>query len=175
MTIKTIFLDRDGVINKEVNYLYKIKDFEFINGIFEACHHFKSLNYQMVIVTNQSGIARNLYKSQDYQDLTIWMLKEFAKHNIEILDVFHCPHGQDSQCSCRKPKPGMLLEAKNKHDIDMENSWLIGDKEVDIIAANNAGIVNTILVKSGHKINKKTSQARFILNSIKDSNKVIID
>jgi len=175
MSIKTIFLDRDGVINKEVNYLYKIKDFEFINGIFDACHHFKHLNYHIVIVTNQSGIARNLYKNEDYQALTIWMLKEFTKQNIEILDVFHCPHGPDSQCSCRKPNPGMLLEAKNKHDIDMKNSWLIGDREADIIAANNAGIVNTILVKSGHKINKKTSKARFVLNSIKDFSKVIID
>jgi len=69
----------------------------------------------------------------------------------------------------------MLIEAKNKHGIDMENSWLIGDKESDIVAANNAGIVNTILVKSGHKINQTTSKARFVLNSIKDSNKIIIE
>ena len=98
------------------------------------------------------------------------MIKQFQNKGIDILDVFHCPHGPESQCSCRKPKPGMLIEAKNKHGIDMENSWLIGDKESDIVAANNAGLVNTILVKSGHKINKNTSKARFVLNSIKAFN-----
>ena len=175
MSIKTIFLDRDGVINKEVNYLHKIQDFEFINGIFDACHHFKSLGYFIVIVTNQSGIARNIYKDEDYQNLSNWMIKQFQNKGIDILDVFHCPHGPESQCSCRKPKPGMLIEAKNKHDIDMVNSWLIGDKESDIVAANNAGIVNTILVKSGHKINVVDSNAKYILDSIQQANQVIIN
>jgi len=175
MTIKTIFLDRDGVINKEVGYLYKIQDFEFVDGIFEACRHFKSLDYHMVIVTNQSGIARNLYKDEDYQALTIWMLEEFKKSNIEILDIFHCPHMPDSNCLCRKPKPGMLIDAKDQYNIDMQNSWMIGDKEADIIAANSAGISNTILVKSGHKINAADSNAKYILDSIYQSNQVIIN
>mgnify|MGYP000156137381 CR=1 FL=1 len=173
MTIKTIFLDRDGVINKEINYLHKIQDFEFIDGIFEACHHFKSLGYHIVIVTNQSGIARNIYKDEDYQILTIWMLEEFKKNNIEILDIFHCPHGPHSSCKCRKPRPGMLLEAKIKHRIIMDYSWMIGDKEIDIEAANTAGIVNTILVKSGHKINESHSNAQFILESINQAKKII--
>jgi len=174
MTIKTIFLDRDGVINREINYLYKIKDFEFINGIFEACCHFKSLGYSIVIVTNQSGIGRNLYKEEDFQNLTIWMLEEFKKNHVEILDVYHCPHGPNSLCNCRKPKPGMLLEAKMKHRISMGDSWMIGDKEADIIAANGAGIVNTILVKSGHEINEVNSNARYILESINQSIKIIL-
>ena len=173
MTIKTIFLDRDGVINKEVDYLYKIKDFEFIDGIFEACLHFKSLDYHIVIVTNQSGIARNLYKDDDYQALTIWMLEEFRKNNIKILDIFHCPHGPNSLCKCRKPKPGMFIKAKIKHKICMEDSWMIGDKESDIKAANSAGIDNTILVKSGHKIVESSSNAKFILESINQVNKII--
>ena len=175
MSIKTIFLDRDGVINKEVNYLHKIQDFEFINGIFDACHHFKSLGYFIVIVTNQSGIARKIYKDKDYQNLSNWMIKQFQNKGIDILDVFHCPHGPGSQCSCRKPKPGMLIEAKNKHGIDMVNSWLIGDKESDIIAANNAGIFNTILVRSGHKINEAESSAKYILNSIREEGQIILN
>jgi len=175
MGIKTIFLDRDGVINKEVNYLHKIEDFEFIDGIFEACLHFKSLNYHLVIVTNQSGIARNLYKEEDYQTLTIWMLEEFKKNNIKILDVLHCPHGPDSLCECRKPKPGMFFEAKIKHKICMKDSWMIGDKEADIVAANCAGVDNTILVKSGHKINKVNSNAKYILKSIRQSSQIIIN
>ena len=105
MTIKTIFLDRDGIVNKDVRYLYKIKDFEFIDGIFEACLCFHNLGYQIIIVTNQSGIFRGYYNESHYQELTQWMLSQFEINNINILDIFHCPHGPNSTCSCRKPKP----------------------------------------------------------------------
>jgi D-glycero-D-manno-heptose 1,7-bisphosphate phosphatase len=175
MSIKTIFLDRDGVINKEVNYLSKIDDFEFIEGVFEACMYFQDLDYKIIIVTNQSGIFRGLYSLTDYKLVTNWMLKQLKKNGIQILDIFYCPHSPTSNCKCRKPKPGMLIKARNKHKIDMKKSWLIGDKENDIIAANNAGIKNTILVKSGHKINESQSNAKYILNSIYQSSQVIID
>jgi D-glycero-D-manno-heptose 1,7-bisphosphate phosphatase len=174
MTIKTIFLDRDGVINKEKNYLYKICDFEFIYGVFEACQYFNKLGYQIIIITNQSGIARGYFSKKDYEIITKWMLNKFNENNIDILDIFHCPHSPEDKCNCRKPESGMLLEAQKKYDIDIKNSWIIGDKEADIIAARNAGIKNTILVKSGHKINSSTSKAKYILRSIIESSKVII-
>jgi len=173
MPIKTIFLDRDGVINHEANYLHKISEFKFINGIFESCLKFKKLGYQIIIVTNQSGIARGYYKESDYEKLNQWMLVQFNKHNVNILDVFHCPHGPESSCDCRKPKPGMLLKAKYQYDIDMEKSWMIGDSEVDISAAISCGIENTILVRSGHKIDESISKAKFILDSIKESKKIV--
>jgi D-glycero-D-manno-heptose 1,7-bisphosphate phosphatase len=173
MPIKTIFLDRDGVINKETGYLHKIEDFKFINGVFEACQHYEQLGYKIVIVTNQSGISRGYYTEIDFENLTNWMLSKFKNNNINILDIFHCPHLPDANCNCRKPKPGMLLEAKYKHNIDMQNSWMIGDKESDILAANSSGISNTILVKSGHKIDQLNSNAKFILDSIKQVNKII--
>ena len=174
MTIKSIFLDRDGVINKEINYLNKIEDFEFISGVFEACQYFENLDYKIIIITNQSGISRGYYTENDFQIITNWMINQFKKNDINILDVFHCPHMPNSNCNCRKPMPGMLLEAKNKHNINMKNSWMIGDQKADIIAANTAGITNTILVRSGHKINKADSNAKYILDSIDQSNKVII-
>ena len=164
--MKAIFLDRDGVINKEKNYLYKIEDFEFIDGVFTTCLNFQSLGYQMIIVTNQSGIGRGYYDESDFHQLTQWMLAQFKVHGVDILDVFFCPHGPESDCDCRKPKPGMFIQANSKYDIDMKNSWMIGDKEADIQAANMAGISNTVLVKSGHQINEKTSKAKFILDSI---------
>ena len=173
MSIKTIFLDRDGVINHEVNYLHKISEFKFINGIFESCLNFQKLGYQIIIVTNQSGIARGYYKESDYEKLTQWMLGRFSKHNVNILNVFHCPHGPESTCDCRKPKPGMLLKAKNQYNIDMGKSWMIGDSEVDISAAASCGIENTILVRSGHKIDEPITKAKFILDSIKKSKKII--
>ena len=173
MTIKTIFLDRDGVINKEINYLHKIEDFEFINGVFEACQYLESLNYKIIITTNQSGISRGYYTESDFQKITKWMLSQFNNNNIDILDVIHCPHLPSDFCDCRKPKPGMLLSAKTKYNIDMENSWMIGDKENDIQAANNAGIINTILVKSGHEIDEINSNSKFTLDSIKDIHQAI--
>ena len=173
MSIKTIFLDRDGVINHEVGYLHKVEDFRFIEGVFEACRHFQSLGFQIVVVTNQSGIGRGYYGEAEFHQVTDWMLKQFKDQNIDILDVFFCPHGPEDGCGCRKPKPGMLLQAKEKHDIDMSQSWMIGDKEADVIAANAAGINHTILVKSGHDIDEANSNAEYILDSIKQAQTII--
>ena len=173
MAIKTIFLDRDGVINHEVNYLHKISEFRFIDGIFNSCKYFKDLGYQIIIVSNQSGIGRGYYSENEYQYLTNWLLDQFQQNDINILDVFHCPHNPDGNCNCRKPMPGMFMEAKKTYDIDMKKSWMIGDKETDIQAAIASGISNTILVKSGHPIDKKSSAAVFFINSIKNASQVI--
>ena len=173
MPIKAIFLDRDGVINKEVGYLHKIKDFEFIDGVFEACLYFQSLGYQLVIVTNQSGIGRGYYDEDTFHIVNNWMLSQFKNQGVSILDVFFCPHGPESNCNCRKPKPGMFNQANDKYGIDIKNSWMIGDKEADIKAANTAGIQNTILVKSGHEIDENNSNAKFILGSIERAKEVI--
>lgn len=174
MTIKTIFLDRDGVINKEVNYLFKIDDFQFIEGIFEACMEFQFNDFEIIVITNQSGISKGIYTEDEYQILTKWMVKEFKKHNINILDIFHCPHDSNSFCECRKPNPGLFNIANQKYQIDMESSWMIGDKETDILAANNAGIYKTILVRSGHLIDECNTNAAFVVNSIKDSKDIIL-
>ncbi|MDC0239219.1 D-glycero-beta-D-manno-heptose 1,7-bisphosphate 7-phosphatase [Candidatus Thioglobus sp.] len=173
MTIKTIFLDRDGVINKEVGYLYRVTDFIFIQGVFDACLYFQNLNYKIIIISNQSGIARGFFNENDYLKLTEWMLGQFNNNGIKILDTFYCPHSPKSHCECRKPKPGMLIEAKNKYNISMKDSWMIGDKETDLEAANLAGITNTILVRSGHLIDESNSNSMFTIDSIRQSKEVI--
>ena len=173
MAIKTIFLDRDGVVNKEVRYLYKLSDFEFIDGIFDACLYFQKLEYKIVIITNQSGIARGYYNENDYRKLTEWMLGQFNDNGINILDTFYCPHDPASLCECRKPKPGMFIEAKDKYNISMKDSWMIGDSESDIKAANAAGISKTILVRSGHLVDESNSNSKFTIDSIKQSKEVI--
>ena len=173
MLDKAIFLDRDGVINKEVNYLHNIGSCEFIEGIFESCKYLLKLEYKIVIVTNQSGISRGYFTIKDYEKLTKWMLSQFKDQGISILDTFYCPHLPESNCECRKPKPGMFFSAKKKHSIDLRNSWMIGDKETDIGAASSAGIQNTILVRSGHKVEESSSKAKFIINSIDDIKDII--
>tara|TARA_B110000008_G_C16853370_1_gene517720 strand:- start:222 stop:746 length:525 start_codon:yes stop_codon:yes gene_type:complete len=173
MSIKTIFLDRDGVINKDIGYLYEIDKFEFVSGIFPSCRHFINLGYSIIIVSNQSGIDRGFYSEKDYQIVTKWMIDQFSNNGIKILDALHCPHGPDSNCICRKPLPGMFLESQRKYDIDMELSWMIGDKETDILGARAAGIKQSILIDTNHINNRIKSSALHIINSISDSIPII--
>lgn len=163
---KALFLDRDGVINVEKDYIYKIEDFEFIDGIFELIKHYKSLDYYVFVVTNQSGIARKYYNEDDFNSLTLWMNKEFLKQGIKIDDVYFCPHHPDinGECSCRKPHPGMLLNAVKNYNIDLSNSIMIGDKERDIDAGLNAGLFETYLFDESKKV--QTSKATKIVSKL---------
>ncbi len=165
---KALFLDRDGVINIEKNYLHKIDDFEFIDGIFELCKYYQDLGYIIVVVTNQSGIARKYYNRVDFDILTSWMITEFLKKEIEITKVYYCPHHPDisGSCECRKPKPGMLIEACNDNDIDLKSSLLIGDKESDILAGLNAGLCETYLFDEQN--NATFSKANKIVYKLED-------
>lgn len=148
MKKKIIFLDRDGVINYDYGYVSQIDKFEFIEGIFEACKYFQKLNYEIIIVTNQSGIGRGYYNEKEFYTLTQWILDRFKEHEINILKVYFCPHSPEEKCSCRKPNIGMIENACKDFDIDLENSWLIGDKITDIQTAINANIKNYILIDS---------------------------
>jgi len=173
MASKVVFLDRDGVINIEKNYLHRIENFEFIDGVFESLKYLQSLGYKLVIITNQSGIGRGYYTREQYEILTKWLKEEFKKQNIEIAEIFCCPHSPDDECSCRKPKIGMIEQASKIIDIDYKNSWIIGDKDSDIKTGINANIQNTIQVKTGHAFDETQSKASFILNSIKDVSTII--
>ncbi|HIM74584.1 MAG TPA: D-glycero-beta-D-manno-heptose 1,7-bisphosphate 7-phosphatase [Campylobacterales bacterium] len=166
---KTLFLDRDGVINKEKNYLYKIEEFEFINGVFETCRYFQKKGYIIIIITNQAGIARKKYTEEDYKLLTNWMITKFELENIKISKVYHCPHHPDfsGECDCRKPNIGMLLNAQKEFDIDMNNSILIGDKNSDIEAGINAKIGRNYLINTGHKISQNKFNVK-VLNNLRD-------
>jgi len=161
---KAIFLDRDGVINIEKDYLYKIEDFEFIPGVIESLNFLQNKGYLLFIITNQSGIGRNYYSDKDFNILTKWMIEEFSKNGIKISQVEHCPHTPTDNCLCRKPNTLMIDNILKNHNIDLDNSWLIGDKNSDIQCAKNAKIKNTIQVKSGHDFT--SSEASFVISSL---------
>lgn len=167
---RAVFLDRDGVINIDKSYVSRIEDFEFLPRLFEVLRYYRQRGYLLVIVTNQSGIGRGYYSSEDFEKLTRWMLDQLESEGIRIEAVFHCPHDPDEGCSCRKPAPGMLKAAIERYDIDPKRSWMIGDKASDIEAARRAGIENTILISkdcSDHK------GAKFCVNAIFDTMKII--
>jgi D-glycero-D-manno-heptose 1,7-bisphosphate phosphatase len=143
---KALFLDRDGVINIDHGYVYEIDKFQFTEGLFELLRLFLKEGYQLFIITNQSGIGRGYYSEEDFNKLTIWMLKQLKKEGIEIQVVKHCPHAPEENCHCRKPKTGMIDQITAHYDLDLENSWLIGDKQSDIDLAHNAGVTQTIAI-----------------------------
>ena len=146
--MKALFLDRDGVINLDHGYVGKIEDFQFIDGILECIRHMQSKGFQPIIVTNQSGIGRGYYTQKDFEMLTDFMIKSMRDSGIAIdrSHIFFCPHVPDAGCDCRKPKPGLFLQAKGRFGIDMAHSIMIGDKPSDIEAAKAAGVGRTFLV-----------------------------
>ena len=144
---KAFFLDRDGVINVDHGYVSRIEEFEIFPSVCSACEKILQHDYKIIIVTNQAGIARGYYTEKQFLDLNRHMLACFSAAGIEICDVFYCPHHPKKgigdylqDCDCRKPKPGMIIEAARKHKIDLKRSVMVGDKPSDINAGLAAGI-----------------------------------
>ena len=152
---KAIFLDRDGTINVEKNYLYRKEDFEFIEGVPQALKLFREKGYLLILITNQSGIARGYYSVSDMEKLHEYMQSELRKYNAQFDDIFYCPHHPEAvieeyriDCDCRKPRTGMFERAIEKYNIDIRNSYAIGDRERDLIPAEQLG-VNCIFLSEG--------------------------
>ena len=148
---KALILDRDGVVNVEKNYVHRIEDFEFMEGIFPLCARFRDEGFLIVVATNQAGIARGLYTLDDLARLHAWMTERFADRGLRLAGIYHCPHHPQfsGECDCRKPHPGMLLQAARDLDLDIPQCVLLGDKERDLEAGRRAGLTRLGLV-SGH-------------------------
>lgn len=142
---RAVFVDRDGVINRDRKYTYQYHRFEFLPGALDGLAALPS-EFLRIIVTNQSGIARGYYTEADFQKLNDWLLNVLDQLKIGISEILHCPHHPDDNCDCRKPKIGMLLKSKKKYNIDLENSYFVGDMVSDMMAGRKAGC-RTILVR----------------------------
>ena len=173
-SIKAVFLDRDGVINLDKGYTYLWEEFEFLPRAIDAMHSLVLAGYLLVIVTNQSGIARGKYTENQYWELTKKLLEFLRIKDIKIAGIYHCPHhiqgkipNLSFECDCRKPKPGLLLRAAHEHDINMEESIMIGDMPSDIQAARAAGVKTAYMVRTDNSENPKySSEADFVYDDL---------
>jgi len=168
MRLKVFFLDRDGIINKDIGYLHDIDKFEFVDGIVEVLQEIQKKGFKLIIVTNQSGIGRGYYSLAKYQLFNDLLIKKLKSVGINILDVFYCPHTPEDLCECRKPKPGLINMASSKYQIDKTKSWMLGDKISDIESANNASIYKTILFTNETLSKTSLFKPKYTFNSMVD-------
>ncbi|PHM48703.1 D-glycero-beta-D-manno-heptose 1,7-bisphosphate 7-phosphatase [Xenorhabdus miraniensis] len=179
--IPAVFLDRDGTINIDHGYVHEIDNFQFIDGVIEAMLELKKMGYALVLVTNQSGIARKIFTEDQFMQLTEWMDWSLADRGVDLDGIYYCPHhpeGNDEEykksCNCRKPQPGMLLDAQQALHIDMSASYMVGDKIEDMLAAHDANVGTKILVRTGKPVTEAAEQAAdLVINSLADLPNVI--
>lgn len=153
---KAVFLDRDGTINEEKDYLHRIEDFAFIPGAPEAIRRLRESGYRVIVVTNQSGVARGYFSREDVDRLHQHIQRELAKIGTTVDAFYLCPHHPEKgrgefkvDCDCRKGRPGMLLQAAAEQGIDLAASWMIGDKRADL-EAGRAACCRSLLVRTGY-------------------------
>ena len=168
---KAVFLDRDGTINVDKHYLYKIEEFEFLPGAVEGMRALQEAGYLLIIVTNQSGIGRGYYTEEAFHTLNQWMIETLERQGVHITAVYYCPHLPDAalpeyrqECSCRKPKLGMYYQAAKDWNIDFAQSIAIGDNLRDcaicqaegcrgfLIGDENTGMKNNVSVQTIRQI-----------------------
>lgn len=144
---RAAFLDRDGVLNQDSGYVSRPDDFVWLPGTFDALTRLQQAGHALVVITNQSGIGRGLYREADFQALSDWMRGELQARGITLAGVYHCPHHPEAtlaayrqDCACRKPAPGMILQAARELALDLPASCLFGDRASDVQAGQAAGV-----------------------------------
>jgi D,D-heptose 1,7-bisphosphate phosphatase len=163
MKHKAIFLDRDGTINVDEGYTYKIEDLKFIPNAVEGLKKLSRLDYNLIIFTNQSGIGKSYYTEEDYLAFRDEMHKRLKEQGVLISAEYFCPHNEEDNCTCRKPKPGMIEKAAEEFNFDLNKCWVIGDSTIDIQSGIVLGI-KTIQVLTGKQ--QQLSYADFVAKDL---------
>ncbi|WP_380184546.1 D-glycero-beta-D-manno-heptose 1,7-bisphosphate 7-phosphatase [Kalamiella sp. sgz302252] len=174
--VPAIFLDRDGTMNVDHGYVHEIDNFQFIDGVIEAMRELKKMGFALVMVTNQSGIARGIFSEDTFMQLTEWMDWSLADREVDLDGIYYCPHHPEGaveeyrqECDCRKPQPGMLLSAQKELNIDMAASYMVGDKIDDMLAGKAAGVGIKVLVRSGKPVTEEGENAAdWVIDSLAD-------
>ena len=162
---KAIFLDRDGTLNYDSNYVYRLEDLVILPWVEEWLHLLKNAWFLLIIVTNQSGINRWFYTFQQFLDFTNALAQQV---HIVFDAIYCCPHRAEENCFCRKPNTQHLLDAQQKFSIDMRQSFFVGDKETDVLCWNNAWCTSILLGNDTH------SSAHFQASSFLDAVNIIL-
>lgn len=156
--MKAAFLDRDGVLNRDLAYVHTREAFEFLPGALDACHRLHEAGFHLFVVTNQSGIARGYFSEADFLALSDWMVEEMARSGAPVDQVYFCPHHPEGAvpqyriaCHCRKPAPGLIEKALHDHPIDLARSVLFGDSLRDVAAAAAASVPERVLLGTDGK------------------------
>lgn len=148
---KVVFLDRDGVINRDsAEYIKSREEFEFLTGSIAALVRLRKAGYDVIVITNQSAVNRGMITLKGLDDMHHMMKKTIQRHGGQIRDIYYCPHRPDEGCDCRKPKPGLILKACDQYTIDLNHATMVGDSTKDIECARNAGCARVVLVKTGN-------------------------
>lgn len=144
---RAIFLDRDGTINIDSGYVHSVEEFRYFPNTKEALRLLQSMGYILLVITNQSGIARKLYGEDDYEELTNWMLDDLRKEGVRVSKVYHCPHHPEftGVCDCRKPSTGLFMEAAQDFDLNLDACWSIGDSVRDLEICKETGCKGILL------------------------------
>ena len=149
MKNKAVFIDRDGTINVDVHYLDNPDDFKMYPEVGEGVKKLKDNGFKIIVITNQSGLARGYFTENDLADIHAKMKREIQKYDVILDGIYYCPHHPDDNCNCRKPNIGLFEKAIKEHDIDVKKSYMLGDKILDIGAGKKVGIT-TILIPEPH-------------------------
>ncbi|MEK7851575.1 MAG: HAD family hydrolase [Deltaproteobacteria bacterium] len=167
--LRAVFIDRDGTINQERHYIYRIEDFELIPGAIEALRLLTHQQINIYIITNQSGIARGYFTEEQYLQLTEYMLDIFKKEGVRVEKVLYCPHHPEGEvpeyrqdCLCRKPNTKLLEDVISENDYTADEIALIGDKEIDIETGARLGITTYLVLTGYGKEYREVTTATFI-------------
>lgn len=149
MKNKAVFIDRDGTINVDVHYLDDPDKFEMYPGVGEGVKKLKENEFKIIVITNQSGIARGYFTEEQLSKIHERLKNEFQKFDVVLDGIYYCPHHPDDNCNCRKPNTGLFIDAINGHNIDVKKSFMLGDKILDIGAGKKIG-ARTVLIPEPH-------------------------
>lgn len=177
---KAAFIDRDGVINKDFGYVYRIEDFELIPGVIEALSLLIKNGFLLIIITNQAGLARGYYSYSQLNKLHSYLIKILINSGVNLDAIYFCPHHPNGivpslsiECNCRKPAPGLIFRAEKDFNINLNLSVLFGDKMSDIQAGKSAGVGTNFIVNSGQKIwNSSYSEPDYIASNLLEAVKI---
>ena len=167
-----VFVDRDGTIMEDRDYCSNPSEVKLFPGASEALRRLKSNGFQLIVITNQSGIGRGLFTLDQYRAIEAEVLRQLGAGLIDA--TYFCPHLPGQQCSCRKPATGMILEATREYQIDLSRSFLVGDKEIDVECARNAG-VRSIRVKTGPQRDTSDKTADWVVEDLSAAVEIILN